>query len=566
MDFFSLLRRKQRSSASVTQILSQQLLWMLLLRIVLYTLLLGLNFFFQEYSIKVVFMPTNLLIILLLGVYLTTIASAFYLLATQENLRKFAFIQNLLDTLFATVLVYCTGVSLSGFTSVYFFPIIAGGLILPRKGGLVAAAASTLEYGTILMLEFWGHLPLYLIRMGFEGNHDAMLSLNLFSVQGLTFFLAAILSAMFGMRIRTTEAALTDSLRNYDRLAVLYKQIFDNIATGIITVDPSGIITSANNACERITGYPANSLVSKKFDKHFPSFNLSAPRMRQSADFQRFDGKQIRVGYSHVDLKQPDETPPLARKRHKIITLQDIGEIEKLERQMRQAEKMAAIGMMSAGIAHDFRNPLTAISGSAQMLAAEFSQKGSENLANYELAEIIRRESERMIVTVSDFLKFSRPETANREWFSLKSCLDEVFQVCRANPNWPSSACLQILFDEGIDIWADQKQMFTLFNHLIHNSMAFCPPGEEIIEFDVREIRSADGSDTLQISVSDNGPGVNDADREKIFEPFYTTRADGTGLGLAIALQIADEHTGTITVTRGKYGGACFNVSLPLPS
>jgi two-component system sensor histidine kinase PilS (NtrC family) len=557
--------KRWRPTTTVNQILKHQLLWMMLLRVVLYTLLLGLSYFFGGISLDVILMPGELLILLLLMVYLTTISSAFYLFISEDHLRKFGYIQNLLDTLFATLLVYYTGISHSIFSSVYFFPIIAGGLILPRKGGLVAAAASTLLYGCILSLEAYGFFPNYLRELGYSGADDPMVSLNHFSVQGLTFFLAAILSGLFSMRIRTTEDALSDSLRNYDRLAVLYKQIFDNIGTGIITVDDGGIITSANNATAGITGYPGGSLVGVRFGEYFQGLNLSAPRMRQAADFTRFDGKKIRLGYSHVNLQQPGETNAGSLDHHKIITLRDISEIEQLEKQMRQAEKLAAIGMMSAGIAHDFRNPLTAISGCAQVLVNEFSQVGSENLINYELADIILRESNRMIDTIADFLKFSRPESATREWFSLKGCLNEVVQVCEADPAWPLSARLRVLFDETVDIWADRKQIFTVLNHLIQNGIAFCPPGKEVIEISVKEVRSEMG-DTLCILVDDNGEGVPEENRDKIFEPFFTSRADGTGLGLAIIWQIMEEHGGTIAVDRNPGGGARFIVTLPLPS
>jgi two-component system sensor histidine kinase PilS (NtrC family) len=397
-------------------------------------------------------------------------------------------------------------------------------------------------------------------------NHDQMVALNHFAVHGLTFFLAAILSGLFSMRVKSTETALTDSIKSYDRLAILYKQIFDNIGTGIITIDHRGLITSANSASERITGYATDKLLGRKVDRVFPSLNLDAPRMRQAASFIRLDGKKIRLGYSHVDLKQPEEKGFDSLDRHKIITLRDISEIEQLERQMRQAEKLAAIGIMSASIAHDFRNPLTAISGSAQMLAKEFAQENTENIVNYELAHIILRESNRMIGTISDFLKFSRPENIDRVWFSLTSCLDEVIQVAKADPSWPVSTRLVIEENDVTDIWADPKQMFTVFNHLIQNALAFCPPGEEVIIIETRELRDSRDGDIIEIIVSDNGPGIDKDAQEKIFEPFFTTRADGTGLGLAIVRQTIEEHSGSITIGRSKEGGASFTIILPFPS
>ncbi|WP_136797757.1 MULTISPECIES: two-component system sensor histidine kinase NtrB [Desulfosediminicola] len=555
-----------RQSDTVDQILRSQLLWMLLLRVVLYTMLSGLSIYFGSTNLDIILMPSEFLLLLLLAVYLTTIFSAYYLVAAQTHLARFGFVQNLLDTLFATLLIYYTGISHSIFSSIYFFPIIAGGLVLPRKGGMIAAASSTLLYGLILTFEVYGYYPSYLLRLGFIGETDAMVNLNHFSIHGLTFFLAAILSALFSRRIRKTEDALSTSLRNYEQLAVLYKQIFDNIATGIITIDGANFITSANKATSDITGYPVTALVGNRLTRYFPTLALSSPRLRQSTDFTTNDNERIRLGYSYVELTTTKENGVARSDNHKIITLRDISEIEQLERQMRQAEKLAAIGMMSAGIAHDFRNPLTAISGSAQILADEFCREGSENQSNYELANIILRESSRLIDTIGDFLKFSRPEELTREWFSLKGCLDEVMQVCHADPTWPLSARIEVLFDETVDIWADRKQMFTVLNHLIQNARSFCPPGRELIEVSAFETQDQQGAEIILVEISDNGSGVPRENIEKIFDPFFTSRADGTGLGLAIVMQVMQDHNGSIRVADNVYGGAKFLLSLPVPA
>ncbi len=566
MDIKTLLEGSRRGT-TIDQILRVQLNWMMLLRIILYTSLLGLSLIFHETRFEVILMPRNLLILYLLVIYSITILSAIYLLNSSGNGRRFGILQNLFDTLFASVLVYYTGASHSIFTSVYFFPIIAGGLILPRKGGLVAAAASTLLYGLILGSEILGYLPAYMLLNGIHPPGNPLVSLNHFAVSGLTFFLAAVLSALFGLRLRSTENALTDSIRQFDQLATLYKQIFDNITTGIITVDDRTIITSANNATEAITGFPITGLIGQPLDQFFATIDLSTRRVRRAADLVRADGRKIRIGYSIMFLRQQDDGAAGTRQdHHLIVTLQDISEVEQLERQMRQSEKLAAIGMMSASIAHDFRNPLTAISGSAQVLADEFSGTGGAREYTYDLADIILRESNRMIDTIADFLKFSRPETAQREWFSLRNCLAEVIQVCKADPSWPQTASVEVMLDGATEIWADQNMVFTVLSHLINNGMAFCPAGREIIEIEAAEQRNPDGEDVVCIAVSDNGPGVAAEDKERIFEPFFTTRADGTGLGLAIVKQIVDEHHGSLLVEGARRGGARFVFKLPLPS
>ncbi len=554
-----------RTTISIDKALRTQLLWMLLLRTVLYTLLLAISYVFQGPEFDAIVLPANLLILLLLTIYLTTIISAFFLLVFQGSVRKFGFLQILIDTFFVSLLVFFTGASNSIFTSVFFFPIIAGGLILPRKGGVIAAAAATLQYAVLLFLELNQLYPTYLLKYIAITPSNPMVVLNHFSVHGLTFFLAAVLSAMFGIRLRRAETALSDSLRDFDRLAILYKQIFDNISTGIVTIDGESVITSANNAINEITGYRPDSLIGQELTTVFPDIELSEENIRLTFDFTKDNDTTVRIGYAHMNIQNTDNEQPVSDTPQKIITLRDISEFEKLERQVRQTEKLAAIGMMSASIAHDFRNPLTAISGSAQMLANDFSSEGTKNYANFELANIILRESNRVIVTIADFLKFSRPEHATCNWFSLHLCIDEVLQVLKADPEWPTTARVVLDFKKTVDVWADERQMFTVLNHIIQNGLAFCPEGNECITITAYETRDPEDLEIIKISIRDNGPGVDDNKREHIFEPFYTTRSDGTGLGLAIVKQTIEEHYGTIAVSNTENGGAVFTIALPCP-
>ncbi len=556
-------------SGSSDGVLKQQLLWMMLLRVVLYTLILGISLVLQDDKFEAITVPFNLLILLILGIYLCTIGSAIYLIQVDTVIRKFGFIQSLLDTVFCSLLVYLSGGSQSVFTSIYFFPIITYGLLIPIKGGLIAAAASTLLYGTILVFENSHYMPEYLLYFKSVGTQTVQASVNQFAIKGLTFFLAAVVSSLVGARLKTTAEALTSTKHDLDRLSQLYKEIFDNITTGIITVDDEGIITSANNATVSITGMSLAEVIGKKFFSLFPLIDLTNPSPRNACDFERSDNQKIRLGYAHTALKHPSNNGDSISSGYEdttIITLKDISEIERLEAQIRQAEKLAAIGMMSAGIAHDFRNPLTAISGSAQILAGEYSSGDSSQLQNYELTKIILRESDRLIKTIADFLKFARPDMIDREWFQLAPCLQEILEVCKADPKWPPTCKVHIKMDPRFSIWADEQQLFTVINHLIQNGRAFCKPGNEQIRITAENRIGPGNVEMSYISVSDNGPGIDPAQSRQIFEPFFTTRTDGTGLGLAIVRQIVDSHNGQISADNEETGGARFCVYLPLPS
>jgi two-component system sensor histidine kinase PilS (NtrC family) len=571
MDSKTVITRPHLTGSSPDNLLKGQLLWMLLLRVILYTLLLGISVFLQSGQLEIILPPYYWLVFFICCVYLTAIGSAFFLLTNKREVLHFGFFQNQLDIFLVTLLIYYTGSSHSVFSPLYFFPIIAGGLIFPRKGGLIAAAAASLQYALALGLEQMHIYPAFLNRYDFFKVQNLLTSINHFAVLGLTFFLAAILSAIFSRRLLKTEAALSNTVRSLDSLSLLYKQIFDDIATGIITIDDNNRITSANNAIGRITGYLPIDLSGQLFSQFFPTLDLHNKGARLTADLARQDGVGIRVGYSCAKLQFPAGPVSHEHEMHqcrncKILTIQDISAVERLEQQMRQAEKLAAIGRISAGIAHDFRNPLAAISGSAQVLANEFSEDDLPNQkTNRALINIILRESDRLSHTISDFLKFARPESAEREWFALRKCLDEVIQVSKADPLWPASCTLQIEVDSSYSLWADQNQIFTVLNQLLHNALPFCPQGAEVIRIEAEELNLSENQGEIILRIGDNGTGIEEENREKIFEPFFTKRVDGTGLGLAIVKQIVMAHHGTIEVGRSELGGALFTVHLPLP-
>jgi len=559
---------KARATTRTSHILRNQLLSMLVLRVILYTLLLVMSYIFHGSQFQFIFIPPHLLLFLVFTVYTTSFFSAFFLLVFQGSLKTFGFAQNFLDTCFVAMLIFFSGSSNSTFTSVFFFPIVAGGLILPKRGGILAATAATFLYGSLIFLETYGFYPSYLVSYIKFPPVDPIVSLNHFAINGISFYLAALVSAIVGTRLQNTEIALSVSLRKYDRLSILYKRIFDNISTGIITIDSDGTITSANNAVQKITGIAPLTLIGEQLSDKLPCLELTLENQRLTTDFTKANEVTVRIGYGYIDIAKDERNPNTGKRNDKIITLKDISEIEKLERQVRQTEKLAAIGMMSASIAHDFRNPLSAISGSAQVLAAEFASDTNTNYTNYELSNIIIRESDRLIDTIADFLKFSRPEHANCDWFSLKSCFEEAIEVLQAAPDWSRSIDISFDLKSTIDIWADRKQMFTVFSHIIQNGLAFCPEGNELIQMQATEIAARDtedGNDAVEIQISDNGTGIEQGQEDLIFEPFYTTRADGTGLGLAIVKQTVEEHHGHITVRNGDDCGSVFTIRLPIP-
>lgn len=565
MSSFNILKNIKPVTDTVEQ-LRLHILWFLFIRVILYTLLLGITFLLHTKEHRLILPPLFFILTYLFVIYSYSIGSALLLQRIHRHLPRFGLVQVLSDSLFIAVLVYGTGCSQSIFTIVFILPIIAGGLILYRKGGLIQAAASTLLYGTVLTAEYLRLVPAYFYESRYTAVEDYFQSMNFFAVYGLIFFLIAMLSGMLAERVRSAEDALSQTQRRFGRLLFLYKQIFDDIMTGIITVDHLDRITSINPAAENITGFSDAEVNGKPLGRIFPEIR-SEKHYRKKANLQRKDGSWVRIGYSCSELHMAPEpdADETAFTSSKIITLQDISRYEQMEQQMRKAEKMAAIGELSASIAHDFRNPLAAISGSAQILLMEQDpQDTGANATNRSLTNIILRESERMARTINDFLDYARPAAPDRQWFNLRRLVREtVAQLGEDNDYADCAFTLNI--PDDLDLCADRQQMHLVLSHLLKNSCHASRNGTEPVAITAWEESTGEGESVFFIiEIRDRGEGFDPENADRLFDPFFTTREDATGLGLSIVRQIIAGHSGTIAIGNLPDRGCLVSIRLPL--
>lgn len=544
----------------------KHLLWWILIRVSLFSLIISVTSFLHVRGYSVILPPFPMTIAFLLGLYCFSIGSAIFLKIKFWPVRRFGLIQLFADTVFTCLLVYTTGCSQSIFTPMLILPVIVGGLILHRIGGLTLAAATTLLYGAVLGSEQLGWIPEYFFAAAHNRTPTTFfIGTNLFAIYGLIFFMVALLSGQLARRLRFTEKKLSKTTFEYDRLSILYKQIFDDISTGIITTDHGNFITSCNRAAEQITAYPLDTILGQPFNRCFPDIILQENQGHCVCDFQRKNGSQIRIGYCFSHLNMPlaedlEEQPA----RCKVITLQDISQIERMEQQVREAEKMAAIGELSASIAHDFRNPLAAISGSAQILALEQTNIANLDQATFKtLLSIILRETNRMAKTITDFLQFARPAPIRPEWFNVSSLVSEVIAKLLAGTNTSATAGIMKEIDEHLDCWADRQQIQTILNHLLENACVAVGAQQYGIVVACHEIND-NNQGAVCLEVRDQGPGIPVELRDKVFTPFFSSRADGTGLGLAIVRQIVENHNGSIEIDSNAVYSCIMRIHLPL--
>ncbi len=533
----------------------KQLHWMLFLRVVFLTLLLGINVLLQSTEKNIITPPFYYILTFIGGVYLFTICSAL-ILKFIRRYSTFAYAQILMDVILVSILLYYSGGSQSVFTILYLFPIITGGLILSRRGGLAAAAASTLGYGTILCLEYFGYHPDFLDDYWYRPLGDIRSVLNFFSIHGLTFFITAILSSLLSGRLLRTEKELISTTLKYDQLSVLYKKIFDDIPSGIIVLNQKNMI-SFNPASENITGFRSDEVVGKDINLPFPNLKVDAGmNFRSEVEITTKDRKNIPIGYSSAKLNMPG-----TEDNFQIVTLQDLSQTKQLEKQMMQAKKMATIGEMAAGIAHELRNPLAAISGAAEVIDAS----GDIKSHNQGLMNIITRECNRLQSSINDFLSFSKPIEPEKEWVPLLPLVKEVIQLLRHTHDWPENCKSFIDIPEKMDCWADPQQIRQLLLNIFHNSCMALKNRDDEVRVIAREDADDSGAEKTVLTIIDNGRGIPDLIIDKIYDPFFTTRENGTGLGLSIAKQIVDTHEGGITISSKEHQGTTTEVWLPLP-
>lgn len=548
--------------AASDRLLRRQLHWLLLTRVIVLTLLLGVGTLLGTGGKMFILPPLPYLLGFIATVYGITIMSALVLRKIRQVVA-FAYIQVMGDVVLVSLLVFFTGSSQSIFTVLYFFPVITAGTILFRTGSLLMACLCTLSYAIVLTIEYQGHFPAYFRSYRFTPITDYQAVLQHFAIPGLTFFLTAILSSMLSGRLKRTEAALSQTTRDYDRLAELNKQILDDVSTGIITVDEEGRINSFNRAAEEITGFPAREMMAAILEKALPGLGGGEKTaFRLTGDLTRKDGQKIPVGYSWTRLNLPDGSGNC-----RVYTMQDLSHIRRMEAQVQQAEKMATIGEMAAGVAHEFRNPLAAISGAAQILRKDLT--ASPAPATKTLMNIIVRECDRLDNTIEAFLQFSRPSSPERRWFSLHALAEECIQLLHHKSDWDQTCNVHIGIPLKLEAYGEPDQIKQVLINLISNActaMEGMEGTEGRIELAAEEKKSENGHESTVLTVFNSGPAIADGLLETIFEPFFTTRDSGTGLGLAIVRQIVERHGGTIKAENlSADKGVVFTVTLPLP-
>jgi len=526
----------------------------MLSRLVLAAFLLG-SLVFAQYRYHIYHFPPVTLVYFAVAVLFLS-AVYWYLIKTFQNLPLLAYIQVSGDIVLISWLVLLTGGIDSGFSLLYHVIIIAASIILYRRGGYLAASLASILYGSMLDMQYYNVL-------GFtrSQNFTPFQVLYLLFVNILSFYLVALLSSYLSERLRKTRQELREKSMDFEDLRVIQDHILRSVGSGIVTMNMSGEITSWNNAAEQITGYrfeEARSNWKSIFGESIKGLfghtdDLKERPVRFEGQILKRDNSKAILGFTASLLKDDKDTV-----RGIILTFQDITRLIEMEEQMHRQERLATVGSLAAGIAHEIRNPLASLSGSIQMLQGELDLKGD----NKHLMDIVLRETDRLNTIITEFLDYARPRSGQRERMALDTVVNETIVLFQNSRNFRPGLTIHCAVAPLLAVTGDPQRLRQVFwNLLINAAQAISDEGTISIS---ASPGTGDWSDKFIIRVSDTGIGIANEHIENIFDPFFTTKTDGTGLGLAIVYRIIEDLGGSIEVKSEPGKGTIFTIRLPL--
>lgn len=522
----------------------------------------------------------------------------------DRGLERLAWAQVALDLVLSGLLVAVTGgLRSSVFLPTLYLPILSAAFVIGRQAALTCAIGVSLFLGSLTLMEL-GVLP------SLSERQDVLTTSQLRATMiqaGSNVLLAFVLSSLTGRLATQLGQARVELQRRQEDIAelqALHDNILASIHSGLLTVDMRRHIIFCNAAAARLTEVHLPEILGKPLGEIFPELaeelhGLGPARVgsehRAERLFTTVAGREVHLGFSVSALLSADREP-----RGWIVIFQDLTTIKALEAQAERSERLAAIGQLAASIAHEIRNPLSAISGSVEMLQMFATLESDEQ----ELVEIILRETERLNQLIGDFLNFSRPRALRLDDVDVRQLIEDLLKLFQHRAG---QVAVSFKAGDAADAWivrVDREAIKQALWNLLNNAVEACSPREplELIEPSLHtqelimseELRQSlsearDHSDDsapaptprikvslavqeyadrrfIVIAVEDDGPGIPQELRERIFEPFFTTKARGTGLGLAIIFRLIEDHGGLLSLEPPKHlGGARFEMRLPSP-
>jgi two-component system, NtrC family, sensor histidine kinase PilS len=517
--------------------------WLVRVRILILTIILGIELAIAQFA-RVSF-PIKLFV----GTILFAYAVSFFYLALLRvagKLQLQSALQVASDLFIVSLLVYITGGVDSSLNFLYPLVVIVASILLRRVWAYLTAALAFISYGTVLELCYFEIVPSYSVTHPSIRTLQAIIFVNLFGYAAV-----AYLAGLLATKLRLADTRLEDARGALENLQALHENIVQSTSNGLITTGLDGRITLVNAAAEKLLERTERELllqpIAPLFQDPLPTVGSerSYGEMRFIApnDFR----KTFRVMVSELHV------PGRGVLGH-VYTLDDLTQLRRLEREVRMQDRLAAVGRLSAAIAHEVRNPLTSIAGSASLL----SEMPDLNDEHRRLLQIVTRESERLNNIITDFLAYSRNKQYKFANVDLIPLLEDTLTLLEHRMAAQNTG-IKIERRYGAQktqVLADGDRMKQVFWNFCENAVRAMKKGGTLT------VSIEEMDHEWQLSFADTGPGMNPQMVEKIFEPFQSQFEGGTGLGLAIVYQIVQAHEGKVFVRSKPEQGCTFVLRL----
>jgi PAS domain S-box-containing protein len=379
----------------------------------------------------------------------------------------------------------------------------------------------------------------------------------------LKVFVALLVLAAVGIGFLTTVLNYRAITHTFERAKSLMRDVLQSIPTGVLTLDPHRRVTSLNGAAERLLGLRASAVVGRPLDELQVAPDLvvwvrgalGGERLVQEGDLTLAleGGRRVIARASASELRAEG-----GRSEGLVILLRDITEVNRLEQQLRRSDKLAALGTLAAGVAHEVKNPLHALSLNLHLLEKEVAGAASGSAEVREYFAILRSEVQRIHRIVENFLRFSKPSIPEVKPLDLHALLERVLSLV-AFEAADHGVTIETAFDPAPELVpGDEGQLSQVFLNLGINALQAMPSGGSLV------VTTKLDRGWAEVAVKDSGEGIEAEVIPHVFDPYFTTRPRGVGLGLAISHRIVEGHHGTIEVESEVGKGTTFAVRLPL--
>ena len=470
-------------------------------------------------------------------------------------------VQFAIDAALVTAFIGVTGGITSFFSSLYCLPIIAASLIRFRAGALRVACVAALCYLALVWTQY-AQVPTALAAVWGWRDLAALPTLRMagytLAIHVFGFVAVAWLSGSLAEGSRSAGASLERASNAMADLREFNDLVVNSLLSGIATADEAGRVLTFNRAASAITALGPDEVVGQPLVEVFQLPEKSQSEltglghmksMRAEVPFRKYDGEAIDLGLTATTLAFPDGRVGY------LVTFQDVTEVRRLERHARLQQRLAAVGEMAAGIAHEIRNPLASMSGSIQVLRQELALSDEQA----QLMDIVVRESDRLNDTIRSFLSYAKPQRFAVTRLDVAAIVRDVALLLRNGADVGPGHTLEVR-TPGHEIWceADDTQIRQVLWNLATNGLRAMQQGGTLTLS-----AATDAAGVVVLAVEDQGRGMPADEIETLFEPFTSSFERGTGLGLAIVHRIVQDYGGSIQVASKPGAGSAFRVLLP---